>query len=805
MIQTEILTEPVVEMVCSACAHPLDVSGLPAFTEIACPECHTPQKVPTRLGPFLLVELLGKGGMGAVYRGHDTSLDRWVAIKVMLATLGENEEFVATFRREAQAAAALNHPNIVQIYSFGVAHGQPYMVMELLEGGRLDQMIAKGELLNESLVVKICADVAEGLNTAAAIGLIHGDVKPENILLDNNGVAKVVDFGLARFKQSKEPSEKGIWGTPYYIAPEKIRGQPSDARSDIYSLGGTLFHALSLKPPFDGETPLDVVKARLAQPAPLLRTLRPDITPEVEAIVARMLEADPLRRYPTYLSLLSDIHATLVKLRPPPAAAAFGQGTKRGGKIILTKKKAGGPSTISGSVGSGPISIRAGMTDLATASPMTSLLETKAPMRRGVKITLIAAAGLLGLFLAAGGITWGILHHNRIKAERLAIDKEQARLNAARKAAAAIWKNLEVLSSNALIRVEASKSWMTDLNLAVSSIETNKGKLTDAGLVTESETSSRLLSETVSQAATGTLNVLLLDVQAFIQAAGSNRAVILSTTNATLAEHALAGMTNMPAQVSIVEENLVAEADKAGKALRDLLTLKQRVAEAAAVQQAEAEAAARERAEVERKGREEAETQRVAAEKERQVQDELRMVQDLRKRNSSLIQQNQFKQAGNALAEIGGSLKTEEGKAAFKTATERYRLIGELKGFIIAGVTAEAKAYPATGYKFGWLNAKDVLAADETKITVRGGTIPWEQVPPNQVVRFVKHYASNPDLLRSDAARYCLAAAIYVFEADAGSEIAQKVAAEFVSEALRASGTIEAQVKALLPEVSAEK
>ena len=143
----------------------------------------------------------------------------------MQSSFGGNPEFVETFRREAQAAAALNHPNIVQIYSFGVSHGQPYMVMELLEGGRMDQMIAAGELLNEALVLKIALDVAEGLNAAAAINLIHGDVKPENILLDNNGIAKVVDFGLARFKESSEGgTAKGIWGTPLLYCTRKTQG-----------------------------------------------------------------------------------------------------------------------------------------------------------------------------------------------------------------------------------------------------------------------------------------------------------------------------------------------------------------------------------------------------------------------------------------------------------------------------------------------------------------------------------------------------------------------------------------------------
>ncbi|MEI8351463.1 MAG: protein kinase, partial [bacterium] len=132
----DIITDPVHETTCLKCGHLMDVTHLPVFLQIACPECGLQQRVPGKMGSFLLVDLLGKGGMGAVFRGRDTILDRWVAVKVMQSSFGVNPDFVETFRREAQAAAALNHPNIVQIYSFGVVHGQPFMVMELLEGGR---------------------------------------------------------------------------------------------------------------------------------------------------------------------------------------------------------------------------------------------------------------------------------------------------------------------------------------------------------------------------------------------------------------------------------------------------------------------------------------------------------------------------------------------------------------------------------------------------------------------------------------------------------------------------------------------
>jgi serine/threonine protein kinase len=789
-------------MACSNCAHLLDVSSLPPFTEIACPECQTPQAVPTRLGPFLLVELLGKGGMGAVYRGRDTSLDRWVAIKVMLATLGENQDFVSTFRREAQAAAALNHPNIVQIYSFGVAHGQPYMVMELLEGGRLDQMIAKGELLNESLVMKIAADVAEGLNTAAAIGLIHGDVKPENILLDNNGIAKIVDFGLARFKQNKEPSVKGIWGTPYYIAPEKIRGQAGDARSDIYSLGGTIFHALALKPPFEGETPIDVVKARLGQPAPLLHTLRPNVTPEVEAIVARMLEADPMRRYPTYVSLLGDIRNVQSSLKPF-LPGSFGPAAKRGGKIVLTKKKAGGSIMAATSIPPPPIAIRVGKTDHSTSPVMTSFSEEKPPMERGLKIRLIVLGGILASLLAAGGITWGILHHNKVKMESLATAKENARLQKARGVIDAILNDLVSLTSNATDRCQTAQSWTTDLNLTASFIISTTNKLTDPALISEAETKTPVLIQIVSQAVTGTLHGFLVELQFITEAMSTNRIAMLAGTNAAQAEQTLLTLTNIPNQALTIAQSLKTEADRVESAYKDLLALKKRVTEAAAQQEAAAEQEAKERAEREAKERAEAAAQREADEKENQARAEMKLVQDLRKSNSSLIQQNQFKQAEESLTVIEKGLKSDAAKAEWKLTCERYRMLIGLKAFIIEAVNAESKENPETGYKFGWLNSKDILAADEGKITVRGGAFPWEQVPPSQMVRFIRHYAAAPGLAKREAARQYLAAAIYVFEAGNGSESAQKLSAEFTGEAQRANPALESMIKIYFPDGAA--
>ena len=307
---SDIVADPVDKIACRKCGRHLDVGKLPSFSKVECPDCHTKQTVPAQLGQFLLLELLGAGGMGAVYQALDQQLGRYVAIKVMKKAMGDDPHFVENFLREARAAAALNHRNVVQIYSCGQEKGQPYIVMELVSGGRFDEMIATGNVLDEVRVLEIGIDVAEGLRAANDIGLIHGDIKPANVLFDKEGVAKVADFGLARFVAWQQDRGE-IWGTPYYIAPEKARGQRVDHRSDIYSLGATLYHALGAKPPFDGKTATDVVLARLKNPAIGLRVIRPTLQPETADVIGRMLESDPFMRYPTYASVLADLREAL--------------------------------------------------------------------------------------------------------------------------------------------------------------------------------------------------------------------------------------------------------------------------------------------------------------------------------------------------------------------------------------------------------------------------------------------------------------------------------------------------------------
>ena len=414
----QILTEPVESAACPKCGAMLEIPEIPAFTMVQCPTCEFEFASPAKFGSFLLLQVLGMGGMGGVYRARDEALNREVAIKVMLKSLGDDPQFVETFQREAQAAAKLNHPNIAQIYSFGQVMGQPYIAMELIPGGSLDKMMASQGALDPAVVFQIGVQIAEGLSEAAEANLVHGDVKPENILFDVEKNAKLVDFGLAAMQTG--PNQE-VWGTPYYIPPEKVRKQKTDCRSDIYSLGATLYHAIAGVPPFDGPDAAAVVKARFDGNPKSLRSLRGNVVPEeVENIIMRMLAVTPMMRYPTYESLLGDMRRFLSTAGPVNVASS-------GKKIMIRGKR---PKLTASPVGAGGGTVPEGMVPIDQIEAEAA--SERAARSRGRKIIGLV---FLGIVLLAGGITGGIIGLQKWKAadsekkEAADNDKKQKRWN----------------------------------------------------------------------------------------------------------------------------------------------------------------------------------------------------------------------------------------------------------------------------------------------------------------------------------------------------------------------------------------
>jgi len=410
----------------------LDVKGLPPFSVVQCPTCQFEFQVPARFGTFMLLQLLGAGGMGGVYRARDEGLNREVAIKVMLKSLGDDPQFVETFQREAQAAARLNHRHIAQIYSFGQEKGQPYIAMELVSGGSLDKMMNEQGPLDPTTVIHVGAQIAEGLSVAADAGMVHGDVKPENILFDGDKNAKLVDFGLSAMQSGPG---NDVWGTPYYIAPEKVRRQKSDYRSDIYSLGGTLYHAITGVPPFEGEDATAVVKARFDGPPKPMGEIRQGVPKEVEEMVARMLSVEPQTRFPTYGSLLGDMKRYLAKAGPvklDKSSKKFMIKGKRGvtGKMATTGML-GATGAVTGTVGDVP----PGMTPVEEI-PEVAESEEEAG-KRGCRMMGMIVGGIVLLVVLAGGGVFGFMKYSKgrkVEAEAAQIVKsqEKARISIAK-------------------------------------------------------------------------------------------------------------------------------------------------------------------------------------------------------------------------------------------------------------------------------------------------------------------------------------------------------------------------------------
>ena len=295
---------------CPACGTRVDTSNAEPLARISCPKCGEKFRVERAFDHFVLVETLGVGGMGSVYKARDTALDRFVALKLLRRDA--EAVYTAQLQQEARVTASVNHPHVVKVFSFGSDHGQFYLVMELVDHGSLDDFIEQRKQLPEAEVLQTAIQVAKGLQAAHEKSLIHRDVKPANILFADPATAKIVDFGLAGAAEPK--SEGAIWGTPYYVAPERLDNEPEDFRSDIYSLGGTLFHALAGQPPIQEETNSARKLRELKNQPVRLRAVAPKISRETSRIIDRMLAPDPNARFASYQELIDQLEIAAQKL-----------------------------------------------------------------------------------------------------------------------------------------------------------------------------------------------------------------------------------------------------------------------------------------------------------------------------------------------------------------------------------------------------------------------------------------------------------------------------------------------------------
>jgi uncharacterized RDD family membrane protein YckC len=263
-----------------------------------------------RLRHFEVTGLLGKGGMGAVYLGQDTSLGRPVALKVLDPELGRDPDVVARFEREARAQARLRHPNVAQIHFIGEEDGLHFFAMERLVGPSLDVVLARGRLPWAEAVEHTLA-AARGLRAALAEGFVHRDVKPSNLMLDPDSRIKILDFGLVKsMRGDAELTRDGaIIGSPLYMAPEQGRAEDVDHRADIYSLGCALYHMLTGRPPFQAPSPVGIITMHVTDRPTAIRQLAPDVPEALQKIVERMMAKQPGDRFADYDALIAALEA----------------------------------------------------------------------------------------------------------------------------------------------------------------------------------------------------------------------------------------------------------------------------------------------------------------------------------------------------------------------------------------------------------------------------------------------------------------------------------------------------------------
>ena len=285
---------------CSGCGELLDVTDFGPLETAVCPKCDVETKVKRKFGSYTLKSRYAIGGMSVVFVAQDTTLNREVAIKVLNEEYSVNETRVAAFENEARLTAAVNHPNVIDVYTVGRAHGRFYLVMELLKGKSFERIMSKRGALPEKEVIEIALQVAAGLQAAQQSGMIHRDVKPGNILIDKNGHAKLLDFGLALITKGGSAQADEIWATPFYTPPEALERGIEDFRSDIYAFGATLYHALAGRPPFETTSTSNKVLRRAKQTIPRLTKVADWISPATGEAIDRMMAVKPEDRWASY-------------------------------------------------------------------------------------------------------------------------------------------------------------------------------------------------------------------------------------------------------------------------------------------------------------------------------------------------------------------------------------------------------------------------------------------------------------------------------------------------------------------------
>jgi len=348
-------------------------------------ESSSDRKAGDRFGTYRVLELIGAGGMGRVYRALDEALQREVALKTLLPALAADGEFVTRFTREARSAAALNHPNITQIYAIGQEGESPYFAMELIRGRSLETVVKAGGALEPAIAAGYIMQAAAGLRHAADKGLIHRDVKPSNLMVAEDGTVKITDFGLAKAARAETQltATGEVLGSPGYISPEQAQGQPIDLRSDIYSLGATFYHLVTGRLPFEATTAVAMIMKHMNEPVRSPRAVNAGIPYPIAAVIQRMMAKRPAERFQDYNALLRELERALGDTQPSTAAAA---------DVPATTMRRKGPLDPGAAAGAGRVPAPARLPASPAADERRSL--SLLPVGLMVAVLGLVAAGL---------------------------------------------------------------------------------------------------------------------------------------------------------------------------------------------------------------------------------------------------------------------------------------------------------------------------------------------------------------------------------------------------------------------------
>jgi serine/threonine protein kinase len=266
-------------------------------------------------GNYQLERELGQGGMGTVYLAKDSGLNRYVALKILRSDLGDDPSFSRKFLEEVEVTASLAHPNIIRVFTLGEQEGRLYLVMEHLDEPSLENRMDKQTKVSEREVLEIGIGISSALQFAhEETGLIHRDIKPGNILFGRGNIPKLADFGLAAGARSALGQQDEIWGTPYYVSPERLLREPEDSRSDIYSLGATLYHAMAGRPPFEAETAEEVAKRHISDRPPPLRSLCPNAQEQTVFTIDKCLAKKTDSRWVNHTELTKQLADALRRI-----------------------------------------------------------------------------------------------------------------------------------------------------------------------------------------------------------------------------------------------------------------------------------------------------------------------------------------------------------------------------------------------------------------------------------------------------------------------------------------------------------